>query len=125
MLSTITDAVVLDEQLQFRKGKCTVINIFIAQQIIEKIHDFNLETHNSFHHLWKAFDKTDRNNLWNILHEFGYTTHLIEPTKCIYKNNNTHAYIHISGKISEEISKNPEVRQGYSLSLTLLNDKLL
>jgi hypothetical protein len=50
-LSTITDAVVLDEQPGFRKGKCTVINIFIAQQIIEKRCDFNLETHNSFHHL--------------------------------------------------------------------------
>jgi len=31
-LNTITDAVILDEQLGFRKGKCTIINIFIAQQ---------------------------------------------------------------------------------------------
>lgn len=40
----------------------------------------------------------------------------------MYKNNTTNKYI--SGKISEEISKNPEVRQGYSLSPTLLNDVL-
>jgi hypothetical protein len=49
----------------------------------------------------------------------------IEPMKCIYKNNTTHTHIYISGKISEEISKNPEVRQGYSLSPTLLNDNML
>ena len=48
MLSTITDAVVLDKQLGFRKGKCTIINIFIAQQIIENRRDFNLKTHIAF-----------------------------------------------------------------------------
>jgi hypothetical protein len=41
-LNTITDAVILDDQLEFRKGKCTIINIFIAQQILEKRRDFNL-----------------------------------------------------------------------------------
>jgi len=90
---------------------------------------FQLRNIYNYNQLWKAFDKTDRNNLWNILLKFSNPTHITDPMKCIYNNNTTHThiyiYIYISGKISEETSQNPKVRQGYGLSPTLLNDIML
>jgi 2-keto-3-deoxy-L-rhamnonate aldolase RhmA len=41
---TLTDAVLLDKQQGSRKEKSTMLNTFTAQQIIEKRHEFRLET---------------------------------------------------------------------------------
>ena len=48
MLKIITGAFILDRQQGFRKGKSTIINKFVAQQIIRKRSDFNLEMHIAF-----------------------------------------------------------------------------
>jgi hypothetical protein len=88
-----------------------------VQQIIEKRSEFNLQTYIAFIDFDKAFDKIDRNKLWNILYKSSYPTHLTQTMKCLYNIIHTD----ISGKISEEISTNQGEKQGRSLSPTLSN----
>jgi hypothetical protein len=46
--------------------------------------EFNLQTHIAFLDLEKAFDRVNRNQLWQILNRIPY--HLIAVIKSLYKN---------------------------------------
>jgi hypothetical protein len=56
------------------------------QQIIEKRREFNVETHIAFLDLEKAFDRLNRNQLWQILNRRVIPYNLIEVIKSLYKN---------------------------------------
>jgi len=75
---------------------------------------FNLENHVAFLDLEKAFDRVDRNQLWQILNRRGISYRLIEAIKNLYKN--TDVQIDTGKKILEKIYINQEVRQGCNLS---------
>ena len=79
---------------------------------------FNLENHVAFLDLEKAFDRLDRNQLWQILNRRGISYRLIEAIKSLYKN--TDVQIDTGKKILEKIYINQEVRQGCNLSPAFL-----
>jgi hypothetical protein len=56
----------------------------------------------------KAFDRVNRNQLWQILNRGGIPYHLIEVIKSLYKN--TSVQIETGGKILEKIYINQGVR---------------
>jgi len=123
---TISETVLLEEQNGFRIGRSCVDNVFIInlyrtafKQIMEKRREFNLETHMAFLDLEKAFDRVDRNQLWQILNRRGIPYHLIEVIKSPYKNTSVH--IDTGKKILEKIYINQGVQQGCNLSPTIFN----
>ena len=94
-------------------------NIFTIKQIIEKRREFNLETHMAFLDLKKAFDRVNRNQLWQILNRRGIPNHLIEVIKSLYRN--TSIQIDTGRKILHKMYVNQGVRQGCNLSPALFN----
>ena len=105
----ISETILLEEQNGFRIGKTRIVNVFITKQIMEKRREFNLQTHMAFLDLEKAFDRVDRNQLWQILNRIGIPYHLIEVIKSLYKN--TSVQIDTGKKILEKKCFNKEVRQ--------------
>jgi sorting nexin-29 len=80
---TISEAILLEEQNGFRRGRSRIDNVFTVKQTIEKRREFNLETHIAFLDLEKAFDRVNRKQLWQILNKRGITYHLIEVIKSL------------------------------------------
>jgi len=60
---TISEAILLEEENGFRIGRSCINNVFTIKQTIEKIREFNLETHIAFLDRVKAFDRVNRNQL--------------------------------------------------------------
>jgi len=63
----------MEEQNCSRIGRSCIDNVFTVKQIIEKRREFNLETHTAFLDLEKAFDRVNRNQIWEILKHKRYT----------------------------------------------------
>jgi len=83
---TLSETILLEEQNGFRIGRSCIDNVFIIKQIMEKRREFDLETHMAFVDLENAFDRVDRNQLWQILNRRGIPYCLIEVIKSPYKN---------------------------------------
>jgi len=118
-LKSITEAIIGEEQHGFRKGRSTNDNVFIIKQIIEKRREFNLETHIAFIDFEKAFDRVDRNKLFEIMEKRGYPKHLIRAVKSMYTNTNI--TIKMQSHESKPIKTNQGLKQGCSMSPTLFN----
>jgi hypothetical protein len=73
----------------------------------------------AFLDLEKAFDRVNRNQLWQILNRRGVPYHLIEVIKSAYKS--TSVQIDTGRKILEKIYINQGIRHGCNLSLALFN----
>ena len=67
----------------------------------KKRREFNSETYMAFLDLEKAFDRINRNQLWQILNGRGIPYHLIEVIKSLYKN--TSVQIDTGWKILEKV----------------------
>jgi hypothetical protein len=76
-------------------------DVLTLKQIIEKRRDFNLETHLAFIDYNKAFDRVDRNKLWNILQQRGYPVHFIQAVQSLY--NETKVIIQSGDQITEKV----------------------
>ena len=98
---TISETILLEEQNGFRIGRTCIGNVFIIKQVMEKRREFNLQTHMASLDLEKAFDRVDRNQLWQILNRISITYHLIEVIESVYKN--TSVQIDTGKKILEKI----------------------
>jgi len=82
---TILEYILFEEQNGFRTGRSCIDNVFTIKQTIEKRREFNLETHIAFLDLVKAFDRVNRNQLWQIINKRGIPYHLIEVIKAYTK----------------------------------------
>jgi hypothetical protein len=87
--------------------------------IIENRGELNLETHIAFIDLEKAFYRTDRSNLWEILDKRGYHKHLINVVINTYIETKIKTKLG-DGRLSQDIVTNKGMRQGCSLSPLLL-----
>ena len=104
---SISETILLAEQNVFRIGRSCIDKVFIIKQTIGKRREFNIETHMAFLDLEKAFDRVNRNHLWQILNRRGTPYHLIEVIKSPYKN--TSVQIDTGRKILEKIYINQGV----------------
>jgi hypothetical protein len=81
-------------------GRSCIDNALIIKQTTEKRREFNLETHMAFLDLEKGFDRTNLNQLWQILIRRNILYHLIGVIKSLYKN--TSVQIDTGRKILEK-----------------------
>jgi sorting nexin-29 len=105
---TILEAILLEDQNGFRIGRSCIDNVFTIKLTIETRREFHLETHIAFPDLEKAFDRVNRNQLWQILNKRGIPYHVIEVIKSLYKN--TSVQIDRGRKILDKIYINQGVR---------------
>ena len=83
-LKTITDSLLLEEQMGFRKGRSCSDAVFAINQIIAKRREYNLETHMAFIDFTKEFDSVNRNLIWSIMELRGYPKHIIQSLQSLY-----------------------------------------
>jgi hypothetical protein len=70
------EALLLEEQNGFRKGRSCMDCIFSASQVIEKHREFNIHPYIVFTVFKKMFDCVGRDKLWTIMSSKGIPTHL-------------------------------------------------
>ena len=113
----------LDKHLQktqfgFRQDKSTGDAIHLIRRIIE----FGESTKNNLYLVlldWeKAFDKVDRNQLFNSMERMGVDQKLINITKSLYRE--TVFCVELDGFTSDWLPQNTGIRQGCPLSPYLL-----
>lgn len=68
-LHTVSDAILLEEQASFRKGRSCIDDVFTLKQLIR---EFNLKTHLAFVDYEKASDKVNRCKVFEIMLKRGY-----------------------------------------------------
>ena len=81
--------------------------MYLSLKNNRKRREFNLETHMAFLDLEKAFDRVNRNQLWQIINRRSIPYRLIEVIKSLYKN--TSVQIDTGRKILDKIHTNQGV----------------
>jgi hypothetical protein len=85
-LKTISECMLLQEQMGVRRGQSTTDAVFTLKQIIEKRRESNKETHIAFINFEKAFDNVNCRILWNIMEKRGLPRHLKGAIGSLYHN---------------------------------------
>jgi hypothetical protein len=88
---------------------------FLFKERRLKRRGYNLPTSLFFIDYEKTFDRVDRSKLWAILHNKGYTQHLINIIKVLYNNSNFCLRTEGKNTDKKEIT-NQGLKQGCSLS---------
>lgn len=95
-------------------------SVFTVAQLIEKRREFNLPLYIAFIDYVKAFDRLDREILWDIMVARGFPSHVIRAIQSLYIS--TTVKIKSGHRQSESgILINQGVRQGCPLSPALFN----
>lgn len=103
-----------EEQMGFRKNRSCTDAIFTLKQLIETHIEYNKELYIAFIDQEKAFDRVDRNLLWQIMAQYGVSEHLISLCKSLYSNCRT--TVKTSYGTSNPFEVTTGVRQGCVLS---------
>jgi sorting nexin-29 len=119
-LNTIIDAIIADSQNGFRKGRSCTDSVFTLKMLIDKRHEYNFETLIAFVDYEKAFDRVNRQKLWEILPRNRTPMHIVQVINSLYKE--TLICVDIGNKVgNKRMTTNQGVRQGCSLSTALFN----
>jgi len=70
-----------DHQCGFRRNRLTTDHIFCIRQILEKKWEYIVEVHQFFIDFKKTYDSVRREDLYNILIEFGIPRKLVRLIK--------------------------------------------
>jgi hypothetical protein len=84
-LNTIIDAIIAESQNGFRKERSCTDYVFTLKMLVDKILEYNLETHIAFVDYEKAFVRMNRQKLWKILLRKGTPLHIVQVIKSLYK----------------------------------------
>ena len=113
-ISSTLDRHLQKTQYGFRKDRSTADAIHLIRRIIE----YGESTNNKLHLLlldWeKAFDKVDRNEMFNAMERMEINPKLIRLVKTIYKD--TKFKVEIDGRASDWQTQHTGIRQGCPLS---------
>ena len=74
------DEVIGEEQGGFREGRGFMDQVFILRMIEEKSRDTKKDVYMCFMDLEKAYDRVDRNKLWEVLNEYDIEEKVQEGT---------------------------------------------
>ncbi|CAK1597415.1 unnamed protein product [Parnassius mnemosyne] len=114
-----TDGKIWDVQAGFRKGMGCTDQVFSTRMIAEKFLAKNQKVFCAFMDLEKAYDRVDRDVLWQTLNSFGLTAGLIQALKSLYRDSS--ACVRINGAYSDWFDIHKGVRQGCVASPWLFN----
>ncbi|CAG5002623.1 unnamed protein product [Parnassius apollo] len=114
-----TDGKIWDVQAGFRKGMGCTDQVFSMRMIAEKFLTKNQKVFCAFMDLEKAYDRVDRNVLWQTLNSYGLSAGLIQALRSLYRNSS--ACVRINGVYSDWFGIRKGVSQGCVASPWLFN----
>ena len=106
-------------QSGFRPSRSTVDQIHVVRQILEKCYEYGIELHNIFIDFKQAFDKVNRQNLYESLKVLKIPMKLIKLVKTTLENSR--AVVEVCQGRTEVFNINTGLRQGDALSTILFN----
>ena len=115
----VTEDMIGEEQCAFRSGRGCVDQIFTLKQMSEKMKEKNKKLFLGFMDLQQAYDRVDRNALWQVLMIYGVGGKLLNAIKSMYVDSE--ACVRINGMEGEWFKVNSGVRQGCVMSPWLFN----
>jgi len=115
----MTNDVLMEEQSGFRKGRGCVDQVFAVRQVCEKYLAKGKDVFWAFMDLEKAYDRVDREALWQVLRMYGVGGRLMSAVKSFYVGSR--ACVRVGSETSEWFSVLTGVRQGCVMSPWLFN----
>jgi len=115
----ITEGLMDDEQGGFRKGRGCVDQIFAVKQVCEKVLEKGKNVYLGFMDLEKAYDRVNREALWQVLRMYGVRGKLLNGIKSMYEESK--ACVRVKGQLSAWFEIKSGVRQGCVMSPWLFN----
>ena len=94
-----TDGVIREEQCGFRKARGCTDQIFTVRQLCEKSIEKGKEVFCAFMDLEKAYDRVDRDALWQTLRLYGVGGRLLKAVKSLYVESR--ACVRVGNELSE------------------------
>jgi len=80
-LSPLVREFVWKYQADFTDSRATTDQIFALRQILQKRREPNVQTHHLFIDFKAAYDTVDRDQLWQIMHDYGFPDKLTRITQ--------------------------------------------
>lgn len=115
-----TDGVLGEEQCGFRRARgCTDPEIFAVRRMCEKFLAKDKEVCWAFMDLEKAYDRIDREALWQVLRIYGVGGRLLRGVQSFYIDSR--AYVRVGNEMSEWFPVVVGLRQGCVMSAELFN----
>lgn len=106
-------------QCGFMPGKSTTDQLFTLRQILEKTHEFQVDTHHLFIDFQQAYDTPTRGELFRAMNHFGIPSKLIKL--CQMTLRNTWSCVKAAGETSGKFQTLRGFRQGDALSCSFFN----
>ena len=105
-----TENVIAEVQSGFRGGRGSTDQIFIDRQIYEKYLRKSKDVYFAFLDLEKAYDRVDRDAMWNVLRLHGIGGRLLRGVRSFYVGSK--ACVRVGNEVSEWFSVRVGLRQG-------------
>src|SRR5678815_5992993 len=90
----VTEGLIGEEQGAFRSGRGCVDQIFTLKQMIEKRQEKENKLYLGFMDLQQAYDRVNREALWQVLVIYGVGGRLLNGIKSMYAVSYTHLRAH-------------------------------
>ena len=114
-----TENVIAEVQGGFRRGRGCANQIFTVRQICEKYLGKGKDVYFAFLDLEKAYDRVDRDAMWNVLRLYGIGGRLLRGVKSFYVGSK--ACVRVGNEVSEWFPVRVGLRQGCVMSPWLFN----
>ena len=111
--------VIAEVQSGFRRSRGCTDQIFIFRQICKKYIGKGKVVYFAFLDLEKAYDRADRDAIWNVLRLYGIGGGLLQGVKSLYVGSK--ACVRVRNEVSEWFPVRVELRQGCVMLPWLFN----
>ena len=114
-----TENVIAEVQGGFRRGRGCTDQVFIVRQICEKYLGKGKDVYFAFLDLEKAYDRVDRDAMWDVLRIYGIGGRLLRGVKSLHVGSK--ACVRVGNEVSEWFPVRVGLRQGCVMSPWLFN----
>ena len=114
-----TENVIAEVQGGFRRGRGCTDQIFIVRQICKKYLGKGKDVYFAFLDLEKAYDRVDRDAMWNVLRLYRIGGRLLRGVKSLYVGSK--ACVRVGNEVSEWFPVRVGLRQGCVMLPWLFN----
>jgi hypothetical protein len=112
-----TERIIGEYQCGVCPNKSTIDQLYNIRQMMEKHYAHGLHLHVLFIDFTQAFDSVNREQLFEIMYEYGISKKLIRLVQM--SMSTTKAKVQVGNNLDKEFEFNKGVQQGYILSTTL------
>ena len=118
-MQEIVEPPLLEAQCRFRKGRGTVDQIWLTQQVVERAREYHTPVYLCFVDLIKVYNSVDRAGLLAVLRLYGISNQLVDLVGELYTG--TKCCVRTAEGTSGAFEVKTRVRQGCILSRLLFN----